>query len=212
MQHSLRSLPKSIKDPSERLKYLAENFKHASWINDWLASNPNRKTELLTLMRKLNRAGTVRFGNMLVYHWRNAKKTDPVDLLKRDLKFEVQIRKRLQLIRRAKKTDHWVLTLANGLKCVVRAEKTTLSDWFDWTATFKRGEIRVKINLYVNQIARLEQNATRNIASLERMRPSGMTLYIKRRKALTRPEMYPAVLKALARNYPIEIAPLLSPA
>jgi hypothetical protein len=38
-----------------------------------------------------------------------------------------------------------------------------------------------------------------------------MAIYVNRRKAMTHPKMYPAVLRALARNYPIEVAPLLSP-
>jgi hypothetical protein len=211
MQHRLDSLKKAIKDPSEKLKYLAENVKHASWINDWIAANPNRKTELLTLVDKLNCESTVRFGNMLVYHWRNAQQTDPIELLKRDLTFQAQVRKRRELIRRAKKINQWTLTLANGLQCVIKAENTDLPQWFYWTATFKRGKIRVTFDLYIDQVARLETNATKNIKSLERMHPRGMTLYINRRKALTHWQMYPAVLKALAQNFPIEIAPLLSP-
>jgi len=43
------------------------------------------------------------------------------------------------------------------------------------------------------------------------MHPHGMTLYVNRRKVRACPQMYPEILKALVKNFPIEIAPLAHP-
>lgn len=204
-------------DAEAKLNFVLSHFKRAAWITDWLQNNPDQKEELLNAIKLIDQNWLKSLGNTFVYHWRRTPQNSPIALTYRTLKRQNAFKKRVSLKRRAKALGVWTIKLANGLDCRLKAKGCKPKDGFfspfyTWTATIRQDKITVKLDLEIEQVARLEDMATKNIAYLKRMKPRGILLRINGKSFRPNQKVYPAILKMLADKIPVEFAPLFAQA
>jgi len=204
-------------DAEAKLNFVLSHFKRAAWITDWLRNNPDKKEELLNTMNLIDQNRLKSLGNTFVYHWRRTPQNSPIALTYRTLSRQNVFKKRVSLKRRAKTHGAWTIKLANGLDCRLKPEdfkryNGSFFRFYTWTATIRQDKITVKLDLWIDQVAQLEDKATKNIAYLKRMKPRGILLRINGKSFRPNQKVCPAILKMLADKIPIEFAPLFAQA
>jgi hypothetical protein len=198
-------------DAEAKLNFILSQFKGAKWVADWVQSNPDKKEELLNTINSIDQSQLKGLGNSFVHH--RTPRNNPINLTHCALIRQNVFKKRVSLNKRAKSLGAWTIKLANGLNCRLKANKDKYDSsfyFYEWTATIRQDKTTVKLDLWIDQIAQLEDKATKNIAYLKRMRPCGILLRIDGNSTRPPAKIYHAILKMLADKTPVEFAPLLA--
>jgi hypothetical protein len=130
---------------------------------------------------------------------------DPIVCAARTLnrrKIENRVERLHNLFREGKRRK---LVLANGLKCILESDRNRYCGF----ARFNYAKTQVRLDLEMEQIISLEDNATKNAGILKRIRPQSIQ-YLKDGKwNYLEKRCYQAAMTAIAEKTPIEIAALL---
>lgn len=175
------------------------------WVFNWLAKNPDKTEELAGILRQLDETGINRFSHALSFRHPQGKQKDPIVCATRTLerrKIENRIVKLHELFQKGKQKR---LILANGLKCILKSDGKR----YCWFATFNYAKTQVRLDLELGQIISLEDNATKNVGVLKRIKPQRIQYLKDGQWNDLEKRCYRAAMTAIAEKTPIEIAALL---